>query len=359
MRLTPLLALVVCVAGLVSPRPLPAEEDPNATASPPPARVRIPPAFPPRADANSVSVVGSWLHLPPMPESKEQFGMEACGGKIYAVAGICNGRETDTCFAYDVNAGIWSRIAPLPKEVQSLCLRAVKGRLYCFGGYHHLIAVKHPNVWLYDPNADAWLARTAMPVAREDAGSAVINNQVWIVGGFTNPGHDLVPQIDVYDPDLDTWVESFAIKPHEGDWPGRALGDFACAWGSAIWCLAGTEITENYPYLQPSHLGFFATETDLGYVPIPDPRCYAELETIGDYLYVIGGCRSSTTDYAETMLILNMQTQVWEKPVPLPYPARGQGACSVNGILYVAGGYDGSTRDDFCLWLGNGPGNSD
>jgi hypothetical protein len=103
-----------------------------------------------------------------------------------------------------------------------------------------------------------------------------------------------VPQIDVYDPDLDTWVESFGIKPHDGDWPGRALGDFACAWGNTIWCLAGTEITENYPYLQPSHFGFFANETDLGYVPIPDPRCYAELETIGDYLYVVGGCRALT-----------------------------------------------------------------
>jgi hypothetical protein len=90
-----------------------------------------------------------------------------------------------------------------------------------------------------------------MPVAREDAGSAVINGQVWIVGGLTNPGHQLVAQIDVYDPDLDAWVQSLAIKPHDADWPGRALGDFACAVGDTLWCLAGTETTENYPFLQP------------------------------------------------------------------------------------------------------------
>ena len=77
--------------------------------------------------------------------------------------------------------------------------------------------------------------------------------------------------------------------------------------------MAGTETTENYPYLQPSTLGFFATETDLGYVSIPDPRCYAELEVIGDCLYVVGGCRTSTTDYADTMLILDLQTQTWRE----------------------------------------------
>lgn len=346
MRMTPSLALVIYLAGLANLVPLYAGDDPNVPLT---GRQRQPPK--PANDPNSLTV-GPWLRLPPMPESKEQFGLEACNGKIYAVAGICHGQETDTCFVYDPNSGLWSAIARLPKEVQSPCLRAVNGQLFCFGGYHHLIAVKHPNVWLYDPNADTWLSRTAMPIAREDAGSAVINGQVWIVGGFTNPDHLLVPQIDVYDPGLDAWVLSFAIKPHDGDWPGRALGDFACAWGGAIWCLAGTEITDNYPYLQPDPLGFFASETDMGYLSIPDPRCYAELETIGDYLYLVGGCRTSTTDYADTMLILDLPTQTWKAPVPLPFGARGQGVCSLDDTLYLAGGYDGDSRNDFFLWLG-------
>ena len=207
MRMTPLLA-----TGSMSGRPR--ESGPPAVWGTTPIRrrlqghlhrVRPPASHRGDTDANSVTL-GPWLHLPDLPESKEQFGMEACEGKIYAVAGICNGEETATSFVYDTNSGMWSPIAPLPKEVQSPCLRAVKGRLFCFGGYHHLFAVKHPNVWLYDPNADAWLSRCAMPVAREDAGSAVVNGQVWIIGGFTNPGHTLVPQIDVYDPDLDAWV---------------------------------------------------------------------------------------------------------------------------------------------------------
>jgi hypothetical protein len=344
--------LALCIACLVNLTPAVWGDDPNTVVAVRPSpEVRPPAATAVGIDVNSV-MVGSWLRLPDLPESKEQFGMEACEGKIYAVAGICHGEETATCFVYDTNNGQWSPIAPLPKEVQSPCLRAVKGRLFCFGGYHHRIAVKHPNVWLYDPNADTWLERRPMPVAREDAGSAVVNGQVWIIGGFTNPGHVLVPQIDVYDPDLDAWVESFSIKPHDGDWPGRALGDFGCAAGNTVWCMAGTEVTENYPFLQPSTVGFFVTETDLGYVSIPDPRCYAELEVIGDCLYVVGGCRTSTTDYADTMLILDLQTETWKEPVPLAYPARGQGVCSWNGILYVAGGYDGMTRSDFCLWMG-------
>jgi len=353
MRMTPLVAQAVCLAGLLSLAPAALAGDPNAAALPKPlTKQKTSAASEDNPDVSS-PLVGPWLRLPRLPESKEQFGLEACAGKIYAVAGICNDEETSSCFAYDTQEGRWSPIAPLPTDVQSLCLRAVKGRLFCFGGYHHRWAMKHPNVWLYDPEADAWLRRSSMPVAREDAGSAVVNGQVWIVGGLTNPGHQLVNQIDVYDPDLDAWVQSLTIKPHDAEWPGRALGDFACATGDTLWCLAGTETTENYPFLQPAALGFLATQTDVAYIPVPDPRCYAELEVIGGSLYIVGGCRTSTTDYADTMLVLDLATQTWEEPVPLPYSARGQGVCSWNGVLYVAGGYNGQTRDDFCLWMGD------
>jgi hypothetical protein len=352
MKMTPLLAQAVCLAGLMSLVPPAGADETDTSALPEPsAEQRTPVAAEDDPDVSS-PLPGPWLRLPRLPENKEQFGLEACAGKIYAVAGICNDEETASCFVYDTNNGRWSAIAPLPYNVQSLCLRAVKGRLFCFGGYHHRWAIKYPYVWLYDPDADAWLPRSPMPVAREDAGSAVINDQVWIVGGLTNPGHQLVAQIDVYDPDLDAWVQSLTIKPHDADWPGRALGDFACAAGDTLWCLAGTETTENYPFLQPAALGFLATPTAMAYIPVPDPRCYAELEVIGDSLFVVGGCRTSTRDYADTMLILDLPTQTWKDPVPLPYSARGQGVCSCNGILYVAGGYDGRTRDDFCLWMG-------
>jgi N-acetylneuraminic acid mutarotase len=294
-----------------------------------------------------------WLHLADLPENKEQFGLEACQGKIYAIAGICDGDETGSCFVYDTNSGRWATMALLPRAIQSPCVRAVNGRLFCFQGYDHKTALKYPDVYLYDPNADAWRPRAPIPIPREDSGSAVINGQVWIVGGFTHPGHLIVPQIDIYDPDRNRWLAPITIKPHDEDWPGRALGDFGCTVGDHIWCMGGTEITDDYPHLVPCPWGFFTDGTDLGLVPIPDPRCYAEMEVIGDSLYVVGGCRTSTTDYADTMLILDLPTQTWKKPVLLPYPARGQGVCTWNGVLYVAGGYDGRTRTDFCLWLGD------
>ncbi|MCU0916542.1 MAG: hypothetical protein MUC88_18545 [Planctomycetes bacterium] len=292
-----------------------------------------------------------WSPLPDLPESKEQFGFEACAGKLYAVAGVCQEQETASCFAYDTDTGQWEALAPLPKAVQSPCLRAVGDRLFCFGGYDHRAAVKYADVWLYDPDADAWVPRRPMPVPREDAGSAVVDGKVWIIGGLTNPGHTLVAQIDVYDPDLDAWGPSFTLEPPAKDWPGRALGDFACAANDTVWCLAGTETVAGYPSLQPDVQGFFTNSTDPGYLAVPDPRCYAELEVIGDELLVVGGCRTSTRDYAETMLVLDLATQTWKDPVRLPYGARGQGVCAWNGVLYVAGGYDGQTRDDFSRWI--------
>jgi hypothetical protein len=249
----------------------------------------------PAADEDGMTVFSSgfWLPLPDLPESKEQFGLEACAGRIYAVGGICEGRETASAFVYDLEEGRWSALAPLPRAVQSLCLAAVNGRLFCFGGYDSRLGIKYDEVWQYEPQTDAWRPRCPMPIPREDAGSAVINGQVWIVGGLTNPGHELVGQIDVYDPNLDTWVLSATLLPHGADWAGRALRDFACGVDSFLYCLGGTE----------------------------------------------------------TMPLYDTQRQLWRSPVPLPYAARGQGACSWNGVLYVGGGYGGFTRRDFCQWF--------
>ncbi len=322
-------ALIVCLSLVVSPTALAADEGEVAVFS-----------------------SGFWLPLPDLPESKEQFGLEACAGRIYAVGGICEGRETASAFVYDLEEGQWSVMAPLPRAVQSLCLATVNGRLFCFGGYDSRLAIKYDDVWQYDPQTDAWLPRCPMPIPREDAGSAVINGQVWIVGGLTNFGHELVGQIDVYDPNLDTWVLSATLVPHGTDWAGRALGDFACGLGSFLYCLGGAETMDHYSRrLLPATWGFFTDGVTLEYIDNPDPRCYAEVVAVGDLLCVVGGVRRSLTDFAETMPVYDTQRHVWRSPVRLPYAARGQGACSWNGTLYLGGGYNGFTRRDFCQWV--------
>jgi hypothetical protein len=352
MATTPLLTLVASLAGLLSMTPAISGDDPNTPA------VRRLPAGPelPLASADDAGdrppLVGSWLRLPDMPEPKEQFDMTACRGKIYAVAGINNDDETNTCFVYDTDTGQWSQIASLPRHAQDPILHEVKGRLYSVEGYDHKSGIKYSDVWLYDPNADAWLPRAPIPVPREDAGSAVINGQIWVVGGLTMPGHTMSPRIDIYDPDLDTWLPPLTIKPHDQDWPGRALGDFGCTYGGHFWCLSGTENMEGYPLLHPCPWGFFTDGNDLGIIDLPDPRAYSVLKGIGDCLYVIGGCYTSTRDYAKTMLVFHVPTQTWKEPVPLPYAARCQSACTYKGDLYIAGGYDSHQRSDFFLWMG-------
>ena len=299
-------------------------------------------------DEESLLSSGPWLRLPDMPEGKEQFGLEACAGKIYAVAGICDGNETASSMVFDGYR--WDPIAPLPRAVQSVCLRAVNDQLFCFGGYDHRVPAKYDDVWVYDPGTDTWWPRTPMPVPREDAGSAVINGQVWIFGGLTNPGHTLVDRIDIYDPDLDVWIPSEALRMQ--GWPKRALGDFGGAVGPFFYSLGGTDNMDYYSWwLQPSPIGFVTDGTILEYINIPDPRCYAEIEVVGNLVYVVGGVRTWLQDYADTMLIYDTDNHGWRDAVPLPYCARGQGACTTHEALFIAGGYDGTTRRDFYQWV--------
>ena len=55
---------------------------------------------------SSLLAAAVWQRLPDMPQAKEQLGFEAMGDRVYAVGGICDGNETNTCFAYDLMAGL-------------------------------------------------------------------------------------------------------------------------------------------------------------------------------------------------------------------------------------------------------------
>ena len=82
MRMTPLVAQAVCLAGLMGLAPAALAGDPNAAALPKPlTKQKTSAASEDNPDVSS-PLVGPWLRLPRLPESKEQFGLEACAGKI-------------------------------------------------------------------------------------------------------------------------------------------------------------------------------------------------------------------------------------------------------------------------------------
>jgi hypothetical protein len=295
-------------------------------------------------------VAGEWLRLPDLPEGKEQFGFESCMGRLYAVAGVSAAGETGRAFYYDVASGVWVGMAPLPVAVQSLCLRAAVGRLFAFGGYDSGRGVKYDRVWEYDEVLDTWNPRASMPVACEDMGSAVVDGSVWLVGGVGGPGHRLVSQVQRYECGSDRWRNPVSVSWGERDWGGRALGDFCCAVNGRVWCLGGTERLVGYPGLWPSVGGLVFGGKAVERLPLRAGRCYAEVEAVGDLVYVVGGCRESTSAFFTTMDILDIVHREWLTPVRLPYGARGQGVCSWDGVLYVAGGWDGQVRKDFYAW---------
>lgn len=261
-----------------------------------------------------------WRPLPPLPEPKEQFGMEACGDAIYAVAGIDgNLAEANSVYAYDGSA--WRRCRAYPLPVQSLTLECLAGRLYGVGGYDHRNPQggKTANVYAYDAARDEWLARAMLHVAREDHGSAVLAGRLLVFGGVTNPDHALTATMEVYDPNRDAWT----LFP----WPQpRALGDFAAASDGRLEICTGVHTLDEYPRLTG--------------------RAYVDLAVWRGGVVLCGGSLAGTGDVTSRVDVIGA-----DPLSPLPYPARGMGTAVWRDRLYVCGGFDGQkVRSDFLVW---------
>jgi N-acetylneuraminic acid mutarotase len=287
---------------------------------------------------SSLLAAAVWQRLPDMPQAKEQLGFEAMGDRLYAIGGICDGNETNMGFAYDLLAGSWAPIAPMSLAIQSPCLRAVGDRLFLIGGYDSHLKIKYDQCLEYDVASDQWLERSPMPSGREDMGSAVIDNEIWIFGGVANPEHQILNEILIYNSDLDVWIGPYTMPEP------RALGDLATSVGETVYLLTGTNTLFGYPALQPVTYGWAFHSRDRTWSPvggIPTPRCYAESEPVGSYIYVVGGVTTSTTSWFSTMDILDTETNLWRPSQPLPYAARGMVATSARGELYIAGGHNG------------------
>lgn len=240
-------------------------------------------------------------------------------------------------YRYDFRAGAWSQCASVPHPVQSPIMRRVNGKLYFIGGHDSTkgsAGGKYNTCAEYDPVEDQWVLRAPMPTAREDMGSAVIGREIWVFGGLDNRGHYITSDVEVYDTATDTWAT-------RAQWPNpRALGDFACTDGSAIYLISGTTTMDGYPSLSPTLIpqvyenGIFC---DLP--PMPQGHCYADVELLDGCIYIFGGAVTAVRSYSDRAERFDVRRRTWLDPLEMPYQANSIAATQHRGRLYITGGW--------------------
>src|SRR5262249_36244639 len=127
---------------------------------------------------------GRWIDLAPLQEARQEVGVAALEGRIYAVGGFRDGGATVPAVeGYGAVADRREFAAPLPIAVNHAGAAAVGDRLYVFGGHPPAGPEAVDNVFAYDPSSNTWTPRASMPTARGALSVAVIDGKIYAAGG--------------------------------------------------------------------------------------------------------------------------------------------------------------------------------
>ncbi len=284
----------------------------------------------------------------------------------------------------------WKSVSPLPtpRHVVSL-VTLPDGSVLALGGEQVPAPKISDAVERYFPHNDTWITLGRMPMPRDNFGAALYDGRVYCVGGQVGLGQNITASVDILDVASMKWSSGPSIPEARVGVRAVGLSDGVLAVGGFTFPFspssyhADTQRLKNgtwratktpLPYGR-SNMGVTASSvsgqcfavgggaTDAGYNTTAafDPktetwkpkgelstaRSYEGLAAIviqgKEYVYAIGGMSQvplfSPTQSVERMLV---ETGKWEDTTPLPHPAGGLAATTINNgtAILVVGGAD-------------------
>merc|ERR1712126_598080 len=157
-----------------------------------------------------------WNPIASMNIDRQEFGMGALNGKIYAVGGIkkVSGARFPKDFAkailssvesYDPEQDVWTAVADLSSPRSGSSVAVLNGFLYCVGGTTDTLRKGIlKTVERYDPSTNTWTRVADMNHSRTSAGIATRYGILYVVGG--DDGTGCRRDIELYDPMKDIWI---------------------------------------------------------------------------------------------------------------------------------------------------------
>jgi N-acetylneuraminic acid mutarotase len=281
----------------------------------------------PASNAAPAAQGGTWITLAPMGEPRQEIGVAARDGMIYALAGFLgSGAPSATAEVYDVAGDRWRRIASLPQALHHPGAATLDGTVYLVGGYDDRGAVD--SLWAYDAAGDLWQRRAPLPTARGALTAAVLDGRLYAIGGDRGRA---VRDVAAYDPATDAWEE---LPPmlHARDHLASSVvnGRIYVAGGRG-----GSDFTMNVlEEYDP------ASRTWTERAPMPTGRSGIGGASVGGRFYVFGGegNRAHPQGIFDAVEAYDPAQNAWTRLAPMATPRHGINAAVIGNRAYLPGG---------------------
>ncbi len=248
-----------------------------------------------------------WVILESMPTSRANFAIAAYDGKIYCIGGSAPGYfvilsdPLNVNEVYDIATDSWSAKKSAPFRGMSQA-HVVNGKIF--------VMSIHGELYMYDPITDVWINKTFIPAGVDlMMGSAVIDDKI-LFAHTIETSEKVFRSTKIYDTKKDEWQE-VSISENGGFYAsgktGATTGVYAPQRIYVMGCRLQDTTVYNYVYNPLEDTSTFAKEA-------PTFRRDFGVAVVDDILYVIGG-QETDASYSVTHRSLSLNQQY----VPIGY----------------------------------------
>ena len=266
---------------------------------------------------------GRWTTAAGLSVPRDDFGLAALGGRLYAVGGMtgARGNALDSVEVYDPAAGAWGRGPRLPVALSSLRAATLGERLYAAGGARDDAEVDL--VWSLTPGrteaGSRWTPAAPLRLARLGHGLAALSGRLYAAGGLH--AGEPTETVEAYEPDGDRWSAAPPL-------PEARYNLGLLPLGGRLYAVGGSDAARRASgavFVFDPAAGRWASGP-----PLPEPLSGFGAAVLGD--------RRAHLLHHRTHLVLDARAGTWLRARPMPTSRHGLGAVEIGGRLLAAGG---------------------
>lgn len=274
------------------------------------------------ASSQTFIVHNTWSKGAAMPTAVQGAATGVINGKIYVVGGATNTETVALNQIYNPATNTWATGAAMPTARWVSAGAVVNGVLYVIGGNP---SNSQTNVVeAYDPSTNKWTTEAAMPTARDSISAVVENGIIYVIGGYAD-GSGRLTTVESYNPATNKWTEEAPLELGKSEPAAGLLGSTIVVADG----LTDSGVTGN-------NEGYNATKNSWSTLTSdPEPRQAPCSASVSGLLYSAGGTNGSPLTVNESF---NDATDKWTTLAPMPEAVVVATGATVNNQLYCFGG---------------------
>ena len=176
---------------------------------------------------------------------------------------------------------------------------------------------------------NSWVPKANLTYARSGSCAAVVGEKIYIFGGVGEKGYCTITE--QYDPINNVWTTKTPIPTHRSHF-GVAV------WEDKIYCIGGQDIKDPFAYREQStgKNEVYDPKTDSWktLAPMPNAQLSIQANTVNGKIYVMGGYINDTTA-SDLNQVYDLKTNSWSTRTPMPKGQHDHTSAVIDKKIYI------------------------